>query len=79
MLRLPDLAIEKTISLEDKILAILIPRAVVRIRIKNQPCVGHVLDEMKGVDGVDDDIVISADDQSRMVDVLEIGKTLTGL
>ena len=34
---------------------------------------------MQRVDGVDNDIVVSTDDQGGLVDVFEIGETLAGL
>ena len=58
---------------------ILIPRSMVGIGIQNQLGIGHVLNEIKGIHRVNNDIVVSADDQRRVLDVLQIREALSGV
>ena len=72
----PPLAGEEAIGLENEILVILIPGAVVGVGIQDQLGVGHVLYEIKRIHGVNIDIVVSAHYQRRLLDVLQIDETL---
>src|ERR1700693_5361823 len=72
----PRLAGEDAIGLENEILVILVPGAVVGVGIQDQLGVGHVLNEIKRIHGVYIYIVVSAHYQRRLLDVLQIGETL---
>src|ERR1700676_1676686 len=72
----PPLAGDETIGLENEIFVILIPGAVVGVGIQDQLGLGHVLNEIKRIHGVNVDIVVSTHDQRRLLDVLQIGETL---
>src|SRR6202790_4650070 len=72
----PPLAGEEAIGLENEIFVILIPGAVVGVGIQDQLGLGHVLNEIKRIHGVNIDIVVSTHDQRRLLDVLQIGETL---
>jgi hypothetical protein len=55
---------------------ILVPRTVVGVGIHDQLGIRHVPNEMKRVNRVNDDVVISAHDQRRLLDFLQISETL---
>src|SRR5258708_13555284 len=70
------LAVQKSVCLENKVLVILVPRTVVGVGIQDQLGIRHVLNEIKRIHCVNDDVVISAYDQRRLLDVLQISETL---
>ena len=50
---------------------------MVGVGIEDQLGIRHVLSEIKRIDCVNDDIVISAHDQRRLLDVLQIREALS--
>ena len=74
-----SLRIQETVCLEDKVIVILVPRTMIGVGIQNQLRVRQVLCQPKRVDGVDDHVMVSADDQRRLLNVLEVCKPLSWL
>jgi hypothetical protein len=64
------LASEKTVRLENEVLVMLVPRTVIGVGIQDQLGIGHILNEVKRIHGVNDDIAISAHDQGGLFDIL---------
>ncbi len=69
--------VQKAVGFEHKVRMILIPGSMIGIWIQNQFCVRKVLYQVERIDRVHDHVVISAHDQSRLLDVLEISKPFT--
>src|SRR5713101_2036317 len=77
--RNPVAFIQKPICFKNKILVILVPRSMVGVRIQDQLGVRHILNEIKRIHRVNDDVVISVYDQRRLLDVLQILEALSGV
>src|SRR6266850_6008757 len=69
--------IQKPICFKNKILVIFVPRSMVGVGIQDQLGVRHVLNEIKRIHCVNDYVVISAHDQRRLLDVLQIREALS--
>jgi hypothetical protein len=52
---------------------------MVGVGIEDQLGIRHVLNEIKRIHCVNDDVVISAHDQRRLLDVLQIREALSGV
>jgi len=64
--------VQEAVCLEDEVVMVLVPRAVICIGIENQLRIRDVLRKVERVDRVTDEFVIAADDQSGLFDVLEV-------
>src|SRR3979490_806338 len=70
-------SVQETVCLENEVFVILVPRSVIGVGIEDQLGVRHVLNEIKGIHRVNNDIVVSADNQRRLLDVLQISEALS--
>src|SRR5439155_19688091 len=71
--------IQKTVCLENKVFVILIPRSVVSIGIEDQLGMWHVLNQIKRIHCIHNEIVVSARDERRVLDVLQICEAFSRL
>src|SRR6267143_1320994 len=72
-------SVQETVCLENEVFVILVPRSVIGVGIEDQLGVRHGLNEIKGIHRVNDDVVISADNQRRLLDVPQIREALSGV
>ena len=72
-------SVQETVCLENEVFVILVPRSMVGVGIEDQLGVRHVLNEIKGIHRVNDDIVVAAHDERRLLDVLQIREALSGV
>src|SRR6267378_7180403 len=72
-------SVQETVCLENEVFVILVPRSVIGVGIEDQLGVRHGLNEIKGIHRINNDIVVSADNQRRLLDVLQIRKALSGV
>jgi len=66
----------KPTDFENELLAIPTPLTVVGARIQGELGIRHVVNKIKRINCVDNDIVISAHDQRRLLDVHQVSELL---